>query len=144
MDHDKLFFICNTMALFSWLQLIFAPHSKATKRLLHTGLIPIFLCLAYFVNVVVAYLSGAPGGFGSIQEVAILFDSKDWLLAGWIHYLAFDLLAGVWMVNDAKRYGIKHLFTIPLLVLTFFLGPIGILTYWLWRTARSKKMVQLF
>ena len=51
------------------------------------------------------------------------------LLAGWIHYLAFDLLVGSWEVRDARERGIGHLLVVPCLILTFLFGPAGWLLY---------------
>jgi hypothetical protein len=51
------------------------------------------------------------------------------LLAGWIHYLAFDLFVGSWLVRDAHLRGIAHGWVLPLLFLTFLFGPAGLLSY---------------
>jgi ABA4-like protein len=51
------------------------------------------------------------------------------LLAGWTHYLAFDLFIGGWEVRDAQARGIPHLLVVPALVLTFLFGPAGLLLY---------------
>ena len=51
------------------------------------------------------------------------------LLAGWIHYLAFDFLVGRVVLADAQRRGIHHLLVVPCLLLTFMLGPTGYLVY---------------
>jgi hypothetical protein len=56
-------------------------------------------------------------------------DNRWALLAGWTHYLAFDLFIGGWEVRDAQRRGIPHLLIVPALVLTFLLGPAGLLFY---------------
>jgi len=74
-------------------------------------------------------LIGADGGFSSLAEVARLFENPSLLLAGWVHYLAFDLFIGAWEVRDARRLGIPHLLVVPCLVLTFMLGPVGLLLY---------------
>jgi hypothetical protein len=50
-------------------------------------------------------------------------------LAGWIHYLAFDLLVGIWEVRDSHERGVPHWLVIPCLFFTFMLGPIGFLLY---------------
>jgi ABA4-like protein len=78
------------------------------------------------------------GGFGSLDQVAILFSNRQALLAGWIHYLAFDLFIGSWEVRDAQRLAIPHLAVIPALVLTFMFGPIGLLLYLLERAFWKK------
>jgi hypothetical protein len=59
------------------------------------------------------------------------------LLAGWVHYLAFDLFIGSWQVRDSQQRGIGHLFVIPCLVLTFLFGPAGLLCYLALRTVKS-------
>jgi hypothetical protein len=74
-------------------------------------------------------LPGSEGGFSSLSGVSTLFDNPWGLLAGWTHYLAFDLFIGGWEVRDAQRRGIPHLLVVPALVLTFFLGPSGLLLY---------------
>jgi hypothetical protein len=61
--------------------------------------------------------------------VSALFSNPWVLLAGWTHYLAFDLFIGGWEVRDAQRRGIPHLFIVPALVLTFLFGPAGLLLY---------------
>ena len=58
-----------------------------------------------------------------------LFGDEALLLAGWVHYLAFDLFVGSWEVRDAQRLGIPHLLVVPCLVLTFLFGPVGLLLY---------------
>ena len=62
------------------------------------------------------------------------------LLAGWIHYLAFDLFIGGWETRDAVRNGIPHLLVIPCLLLTFMLGPIGLLAYFALRSGRLRAL----
>lgn len=56
------------------------------------------------------------------------------LLAGWVHYLAFDLFVGTWEVQDAVKNSVSHLLVIPCLLLTFLFGPIGLLSYFAVRT----------
>ena len=47
--------------------------------------------------------------------VALLFENDWLLLAGWIHYLAFDLFVGSWEVRDAHFLGLHGLQIIPLI-----------------------------
>ena len=46
------------------------------------------------------------GGYDSLAAVQRLFAVPELLLAGWLHYLAFDLFVGVWI---AKRAGAPSL-----------------------------------
>jgi hypothetical protein len=98
--------------------------------------IPLSIAVAYVV-LIVRYMPGADGGFGSLAEVATLFRRPELLLAGWVHYLAFDLFIGSWEVRDAARRGVPHVLVIPCLLTTFMLGPMGLLAYWGIRSLRS-------
>lgn len=144
MNHDLLFTIANSTALIGWGFLIVLPGSKLTTILIHSGLVSFFISGLYLVSVLTAALSGAPGGFGSLTEVSQLLESRDWLLAAWVHYLAFDLLIGSWIVKDAQQNKIGHRYCIPLLMLTFLIGPVGYFSCWLLRAARRKRLDELF
>ena len=84
---------------------------------------------AGYASIVLAFWSSAEGGFDSLAGVARLFESRWLLLAGWVHYLAFDLLVGAWEVRTARREGIAHALVLPCLVATFLLGPAGYLLF---------------
>jgi hypothetical protein len=142
MNHDLLFSIANSTALVSWGFLIVLPGNTVTKIFIHSGLVSFSISGLYLVSVLAAVLSGAPGGFGSLTEVSQLLGSKDWLLGAWVHYLAFDLLVGSWMVKDAQQNKIGHWYCIPLLVLTFMVGPVGYFAYWLLRIARRMRRAE--
>jgi hypothetical protein len=79
------------------------------------------------------------GGFGSAAEVAILFSNPYLLTAGWVHYLAFDLFVGSWEVRDGKQQGINHFLVVPCLLLTFLLGPTGLVLYLIIRLVKTKR-----
>ncbi len=93
-----------------------------------SGAVPLLLAVPYTV-LIVLYFGQAEGGFGSLADVMKLFTNEWAVLAGWIHYLAFDLFVGSWEVKDAQERNVPHLWVIPCLVMTFMLGPIGLLAY---------------
>ena len=82
-----------------------------------------------YLYLIVRYMGPGEGGFGSLSDVRQLFSHDHLLLAGWIHYLAFDLFIGSWEVRDAQRLGIPHLWVVPCLLATFLFGPLGLLAY---------------
>jgi hypothetical protein len=124
MTAEQLFSILNLMAVAAWLPLVFLPRVRWTATLLPVVMPSLFAVI--YVALVVATL---PGGFSSLAGVRALFDNPWALLAGWTHYLAFDLFIGGWEVRDAQRRGIRHLLVVPALILTFLLGPAGLLLY---------------
>lgn len=140
MPPEQLFTICSTLVLPGWLLLVVAPRWKWTARLICAVILPLLLALVY-LYLIVTHFGSSQGGFGSLAQVAQLFQNPHSLLAGWIHYLAFDLFVGSWEVRDAQRVGVHHLLVVPCLILTFLLGPIGLLLYFMLRFALKRKVL---
>ena len=127
MTAEQLFSILNLMTLAAWLPLVFLPRVRWSATVLPFA-VPSLLAVIYVV-LVAATFAQSEGGFSSLADVAALFENPWMLLAGWIHYLAFDLFIGGWEVRDAQRRGIRHLLVVPALALTFLFGPAGLLLY---------------
>ena len=134
MEATQLFSIASTVVLPGWILLILAPRYKVGRDLVAGMAIPLGLGLMY-LGVFAMHFGDNPegAGFGSLEAVRVLFSSEWSVLVGWVHYLAFDLFIGAWEVRDAQRLGISHLLVIPCLLLTFMLGPIGLVIYLLLR-----------
>ena len=128
MSAETLFTLCGRLALVGWLLLIVAPRWRWSSRIIAKFVIPLILAAVY-LGLLATHAPGARGGFGSLAAVGELFDDPWILLAGWVHYLAFDLFLGAWEVRDAGREGITHWLVVPCLVLTFLVGPVGLLAY---------------
>ncbi len=126
MNAETVFSIANLVALVGWLLLIFAPRWKWTQKIVVSGAVSLLLSVAYLV-LIVLFFGKAEGGFSSLADVMKLFTNPYAALAGWIHYLAFDLFAGSWEVRDAGKRGISHWFVMPCVVLTVLGGAIGVL-----------------
>ncbi len=139
MNAETLFSIVNTTALAGCLFLVFVPRWNWTRKIVISGGIPLLLSVAYLI-LIVMFFGQTEGSFGSLEGVMKLFTNKWGVLAGWIHYLAFDLFVGSWEVKDSQEKGISHWFVIPCLILTFMLGPIGFLLYSIIRFFAAKKV----
>ena len=133
---ESIFSACSTLALLGWALLVFLPRQRQAHLVAAAG-IPLALSVVYLV-LIAQHFGRSEGGFGSLSDVAQLFSNPALLLAGWVHYLAFDLFIGAWESRDAQRHGIPHLLVVPCLLLTFMLGPIGLLIYWGLRTWRTR------
>jgi hypothetical protein len=134
---ENLFSIAGAMAMFGWAGLILLPGQKFVVEVLARILIPVAIALLY-AFLMLSHSGSAPadGGFGSLAAVKSLFTVDALLLAGWIHYLAFDLFVGSWEVSDSRSEGIHHLLVIPCLLLTFMAGPAGLAVYCLIKYGR--------
>jgi hypothetical protein len=71
----------------------------------------------------------AEGGYGSLEDVGKLFANSWLLLAGWVHYLAFDLAIGSVIARRTADQGLPRFILVPILPLTFLFGPIGFLAF---------------
>jgi hypothetical protein len=137
---EALFSLASTAVLPGWLLLAFLPRWRHTARLVCAVVIPGLLAVLY-AAVIAARWGGAEGGFSSLADVQKLFADPWLLLAGWVHYLVFDLFVGAWEVRDAQRLRIPHLLVLPCLVLTFLFGPVGLLVYGIVRAVRTRRVL---
>ena len=127
MTAEQLFSLLNLITMAAWLAMICLPRVRWTSTVVPVAL-PLLLALVYVV-LVASTIPWSEGGFSTLAAVRTLFDNPWALLAGWAHYLAFDLFIGGWQVRDAQRHGIRHVLIVPALVLTFLFGPAGWLLY---------------
>jgi hypothetical protein len=132
------FAIANPVALLGWALL--AVGVLLRRPLLRdriAGQIVPGLFAAAYVLILLLAMPGAEGGFGSLDDVARLFASPWLLLAGWLHYLAFDLFIGAWIARQTERQGLPRWLLIPILPLTFLFGPAGLLAFLIVTLARG-------
>ncbi len=129
MTPEAMFQIANPIAMLGWVALIFAPFAPRVVDMAAHLAIPMLMAIAYSA-LILAYWSGATGGYSSLPDVMTLFTDPHIALAGWVHYLAFDLFVGAWATRTARAAGIPHLLVLPHLVLIFLFGPAGFLTYY--------------
>ncbi|MDJ0643447.1 MAG: ABA4-like family protein [Erythrobacter sp.] len=123
---EQIFGWAGQAAMLGWLILIFLPRRWLLLTAVPRYVIPFGLSLLYSGLAMSHILTVEGGGFGSFAEVKTLL-SNDWaLLAGWIHYLAFDLFIGGWIAVQADKVGISRLVQAPILLATFMAGPLGL------------------
>lgn len=128
MDWETAFSIANAAAGLCWLTLIFLPRSwPVLTGVIRLG-VPLLLAIAYTALVLATFFT-TEGGFDRLAHVRQLFQSDPVLLAGWIHYLAFDLLIGGWIAERADEERISRFIQAPILVATFMFGPMGWLLF---------------
>jgi hypothetical protein len=125
-------------AVVGWLILALFPRKRWSAPLVSGIVIPALLALVYLMLVATRFGS-AKGDFQSLAGVASLFADPYVLLAGWVHYLAFDLFIGSFEVRDSVRNEISHWVILPCLFFTFMFGPIGFLFYLLVRTVKTRR-----
>ena len=128
-----------------WLMLIFLPNSKLGSIFV-SSIFPIFILGGAYVYIVYKSFLGSyefDSNFSlylGIDELSELFSNQEFLIIFWIHFLAINLFCGSWMSKDGSRLLIsKYLMFFPLII-TYFIGPLGVFIYWIIRMFYAKKI----
>jgi hypothetical protein len=130
MSASQLFQIANPVALIGWLVLAAAIIFKRPfwRDELAGRWIPLALSAVYSM-LIIFFFFRAEGGFDTLENVQKLFTSPWAALAGWVHYLAFDLFLGATISKRVMEQGLPRWPLIVLLPLTFMFGPMGLVGF---------------
>lgn len=128
MQPEALFSFFSTLAMIGWLILIVLPRRWSWLNTLPALWIPLSLSAGYSL-LIGLYFFQAEGGFDTLQNVQQLFTNPMAALAGWVHFLAFDLLIGCWIARTADKLSLSRLIQAPILLATFMFGPFGYLLF---------------
>ena len=141
---ETLFGLASLIVVPAWLALMVLPFRWPRTSHWIQLTVPVLLGIGYLA-LIAMFWGERKGGFDSLASVRALFEHDGLLLAGWLHYLAFDLFIGAWIVERARRVGLHHAWTLPCLPLTFLFGPIGLVLYLaiesLWRLRKPSREV---
>ena len=126
-----------------WFVLIFFPKSKFCGYLI-ISVFPYLVFSAIYVYLVYYFFISDYNFLSnfnlylSFDNLMDLFSERSFLIIFWSHFLVINLFCGSWIVKDSQQLMIsKYLVFIPL-VLTYFVGPLGILLYWIVRIFFAK------
>ena len=133
MTLDQIFNLASLVVVIGWVCLALAPVAR-TPLVRTARIVSGVLAVAYLVQLFATTQPVEGGSFTSLTGIVALFTMPGNVMLGWTHFLAFDLFVGAWEVEDAGAIGLTHWVVLVALVLTFMLGPIGLLTYALIRT----------
>ena len=142
---EMIFMWLNIGVLPFWLVLIIFPQSQIC-RFFTTSIFPIFiLSLIYGYLLYLFFNDGYDFTinfelYRGLDAVSNLFTNKAFLILFWLHFLAMNLFCGGWIVKDSQKFGVnKILMCFPLLI-TYFIGPIGLTFYWIIRIFYAKSI----
>jgi len=131
MSWDTIFLLSNLFVLPFWGMMLIAPKSKLTQRTIGSrwaiGVLPLvyLILIAPMIPSLIPVFLEPP----ALEPIRQLFTSDAGVTVGWIHFLAFDLFVGRWILLDATSRNLNSWLIRPVLLLTFFFGPIGLFTY---------------
>ena len=128
-----------------WFLLIFLPETKFCKIFV-TSIFPILILSIIDLYLIFEIYKNGFNLFDifnlylGLDELLNIFSDKNYIILFWIHCLAINLFCGSWIVRDSQKFNIPKFLTFIPLVLTYFIGPLGIFIYWLIRIFFSKKI----
>ena len=144
LSYENIYLIVNWGVIPFWLLLIILPNHGLTNFLVQSIIPPLLLAGAYSFIAYNIFLEGnildAFELYYGLDGLYSMFSSEAFLLVFWIHFLAISLFIGSWISRDSLKYMVPRFFVIISLVLTYFTGPIGLLTYWFFRIFFAKKI----
>jgi len=142
---EMIYLWLNFGVLPFWFILIFFPKSRICK-IFTTSIFPIIifsLIYSYLIYTIFTDDYDFLKNFSlyvSFANLLNLFENSYFLILFWIHFLALNLFCGGWMVNDYQKFNMpKALIFFPLLI-TYFVGPLGIFFYWIFKIFYAKKI----
>lgn len=127
MPYELVFSAVGFLAMIGWAMLVFSPVLGAISDRIAGLAIPVVLSCGYLVMLL--FFPAETGGFGSFADVMQLFSSPQAVMAGWVHYLAFDLLVGAWICRQGRSEHMSFWLILPCLPVTFLFGPAGYLLF---------------
>lgn len=129
---DQTIFPFLNVVIVGYILLAICPKWKFTSIV--TLVLPGVYSALYFALVVNYIMTNESSfllsiNFGELDAVIALFKDPAVIMAGWTHYIAFDLLVARFIVLDAAESGISHYIILPLIPVSLFLGPVAYCLY---------------
>lgn len=138
-NNEVMFSVVGVLSFIGWGALAFSPLRHAPLILI-ARVISILLALIYTYFLVSLWGHEPKVDFSSLAGVASGFSNMGHLLTGWMHFLALDLFIGAWQVERARKIGIPHIILLPCLMLTFLVGPLGLLLFLVIQSIKMRKI----
>ena len=142
---ETLYMWINLGVLPFWFILIVFPQSHLS-RIFVTSIFPFFILSGVYIFILYkSYLIGYDfdGNFSlylGLSELSRLFEDHLYIMIFWTHFIAINLFIGGWIVKDSQKFAInKVLMAVPLIV-TYLVGPLGLILYWIIRIFYAKRI----
>ena len=142
---DMIYLWLNIGIIPFWFVLIFFPDSKVGNVFV-SSIFPIFILSIIYLYLFYYYFISEYDylnnfklymGLDSLNE---LFNERAFLIVFWTHFLSISLFCGSWIVRDSRKFSMSKILVFFPLVITYFIGPIGIFIYWLIRIFYAKRI----
>ena len=142
---EILYYWVNLGVLPFWLILIFFPNSKIC-RIFVTSIFPFLILSGSYIFILYkSYLASYDYSsnfdlYLNKDNLKSLLSNDYFLIMFWIHFISINLFTGGWIVKDSQKLNINKFLIIIPLIITYLIGPIGLIVYWLIRIFYAKSI----
>ena len=123
MDPALAFQLLNGVVLPWWTLWLVAPRSRGSRLAASHAAVFVVLAAAYALLLVAALTSADAGGGFDFDALRAALGTPIGFLAGWTHFVVFDLFVGAWIVRESNRLALEPR---AYLLLALLAGPIGL------------------
>ena len=142
---EILYFWVNLGVLPFWFILIFLPQSNIC-RIFTTSIFPILLLSGAYIFMLYImfqnnydFLSNFELYLG-INRLTDLFSNNSFLIIFWIHFVSINLFVGGWIIKDSLKFNMNKVLLFFPLIITYLIGPLGIVVYWIIKIFYAKRI----
>jgi len=125
MSLEQVFMLVGNLAMLGWAILAFGPRHWPWLNAIPRVVLPLALSGVYAAYIL-PFFAASGGGYDTLAAVQQLFTIPELLLAGWVHFLAFDLMIGAYLADRLDRLQVRRLAQLPILFCTLMFGPVGV------------------
>ena len=128
-----------------WFILIFFPQSKICG-LFVTSIFPFLILGSIYIYLFYYFFNSGYDFFEffnlylGLYKLGDLYENEAFLILFWLHFLSINLFCGSWIVRDSQKLYISKFLTVFPLIITYFIGPLGVFIYWLIRIFFAKRI----
>jgi hypothetical protein len=142
MSAEKFFLLLSAIAGAGWLGVIVLSRFWKHADRFVFGVVVMLIAVIYtFLNFGHINEVGGPSAFLNFEGVQKVFSNPYLIDAGWAHIMAFDLLVGIWIKNNAAKHQINYALVVVILLLTIMFAPLGLIIYVLVHWLKTKQFL---
>ena len=142
---ENIYLWSNFGVLPFWVMLILIPSSKFPQFFINSIIIPLILStivifIIYQLILLDESIIDVFKLYLSLDNLYTVFATEAFLLIFWIHFITINLFLGSWIYRDAIKYNITRKLVFLPLILVDFIGPLGLVFYWIVRVFYAKRL----
>ena len=142
---EILYFWVNLGVLPFWFILLFLPQSNIC-RIFAISIFPILLLSGAYIFMLYVMFLGNYDFLSNfelylgINRLTDLFSNNSFLIIFWIHFVSINLFVGGWIVKDSLKFNMNKVLLFFPLIITYLIGPLGIVVYWIIKIFYAKRI----